>query len=328
MSAFEPTSNVLITGGNGHVAQHLVAHLLALPSDQRPQIRVTVRSDASRAALIQTFGPALDIMLIKDLGETSAWVPALDSVTYVAHLASPIIVGAKDIENELLIPAIRGTTAILEAISIENARRPRERPKIAKAVVTSSFGAVPDMRQGWWPGKTYDETSWNTVLRDEASLSVEELEVRGFAPKFAPFVSYCASKKFAEEAAWKEQARTGAFALTTILPTYIFGPTLLSTGTGAALSFSNQLVVRSIEEQQRSMIDWPHCVDVRDVARAHAEALLRPETDGERVLVTSGSFDYTMIADIAQRHKPEVAQGNAPAIEKVRAASGGAATQY
>lgn len=55
MTNFTPSTRVLVTGANGHVAQHVVTQLLALPHEQRPKVRATVRSEASTAALISEF---------------------------------------------------------------------------------------------------------------------------------------------------------------------------------------------------------------------------------------------------------------------------------
>ncbi|VDL68710.1 unnamed protein product [Nippostrongylus brasiliensis] len=44
------------------------------------------------------------------------------------------------------------------------------------------------------------------------------------------------------------------------------------------------------------------CVDVRDVAKAHVEAMRRPESDGQRILITSQpSFWFRDIARILRK---------------------------
>ncbi len=69
----------------------------------------------------------------------------------VLHSASPFIVaGIKDNKTELLDPAIKGTTGILESIVKYN-------PGVKRVVITSSFASIVDPMKGVWPEKTYSE---------------------------------------------------------------------------------------------------------------------------------------------------------------------------
>jgi hypothetical protein len=63
------------------------------------------------------------------------------------HVASPLVVDSKDIENDLLKPAVRGTTGILRAATSANT--------VKAVVITSSFGAAADLSKGFRPGYTY-----------------------------------------------------------------------------------------------------------------------------------------------------------------------------
>jgi nucleoside-diphosphate-sugar epimerase len=46
----------------------------------------------------------------------------------------------------------------------------------------------------------------------------------------------------------------------------------------------------------------PQCVDVRDVAEAHAEALLRPEAGGKRYFLAGPRWTFTEVAEILLRN--------------------------
>lgn len=102
-----------------------------------------------------------------------------------------------------------------------------------------------------------------------------------------PFVAYCASKIFAEKAAWDfVKSKKAHYNLTVILPTYITGPSILPLKKiPDSLSFSNKFIYGGLEDVKPAPTDFPFWVDVRDVAKAHIAALERPDTNGKRFLV-------------------------------------------
>lgn len=120
-----------------------------------------------------------------------------------------------------------------------------------------------------------------------------------------------------------------AFTLTTILPTFILGPSHepslrkisdLRSSTGLfwrsivdvpSLSPNNSFPVRpsfssplSSPNNQRPL---QKAVDIRDVSLAHVKAIARPETAGKRYLLVAhdNSIDYT--ATLLRAHFPEQA---------------------
>lgn len=115
----------------------------------------------------------------------------------------------------------------------------------------------------------------------------------------SPSVDYYAkSKTLAEKAAWEfvDGIKNGnKFKLTCLNPTLVLGPLLINEE-GASIT-----VMRRFLNGQ--MPAYPElnlaCVDVRDVAKAHVEAMRCPESDGERILITSQpSFWFRDIARI------------------------------
>lgn len=76
-------------------------------------------------------------------------IESVVGVTHLIHVASPIVVSQDDIENDILLPAITGTTSALK--SAIKART------VKKVVVTSAFGAVADISQGWRADYAYTE---------------------------------------------------------------------------------------------------------------------------------------------------------------------------
>ena len=77
---------------------------------------------------------------------------------YVLHTASPFHHMFEDPVEDMLEPAIKGTTGILKAIKAYA-------PEVKRVVVTSSFAAIVNADSH---PKVYDESSWNPVTWDEA----------------------------------------------------------------------------------------------------------------------------------------------------------------
>lgn len=82
-------------------------------------------------------------------------------------------------------PAVKGTITLVEAVQKYN-------PNIKRVVVTSSFASIIDISKGRRPGYAYSEKDWNPVTWEIAADS-----------KSDGSTAYCASKTFAEKAAWE-----------------------------------------------------------------------------------------------------------------------------
>ena len=85
------------------------------------------------------------------------------------------------------------------------------------------------------------------------------------------------------------------FTLTTILPTYIGGPNVLPLTKGIdSLSFSQgRLWKTATDASELPKPDWPGWVDVRDVAKAHVNALVTPQAAGKRWILCTALATYS-----------------------------------
>jgi nucleoside-diphosphate-sugar epimerase len=294
---------VLVTGANGHVAQHVVDQLIDLPSG--PRIRATVRS-AATAQQIKSFyegkGSAkgrLDIVIIPDIVKPGAFDDAVRGVTHIAHIASPFVINVEDIANDLLKPAMQGTVGLLQSAMGS--------PTVKAIAVTSSFGSVFDPNQGWRSGYKYSDKDWNPITFEEAASP--DLDLNSYPEPWRPTITYCASKTVAERAAWDfYKTHSPHFTLTTILPTYIGGPSILPLTKGVgSLSLSQDLLWKTATATSKlPKPDYPVWVDVRDVAKAHVNSLVTPEAAGKRWILASTTVTYSEIADIIRRTFPSL----------------------
>jgi len=249
---------VLVTGASGYLGSWIVA--AALRAGLR--VRGTVRGDiaASNPRLAHLFalpGASAGLELVHlDLIKSpqADFDAAVRGCELVVHAASPIGV-SRHPESELVQPAIAGTLKMLEACAEPGSL-------VERVVVTSSAITV-----GRSPSSKVVQTRTDEDTNDDLSDG------------------YSRSKIKAEQAVWAFRAsRKPAFVLTTMNPTFFFGPSL----TPEARS-SLKLFVMLAGPSRMPML--PHMamafLDVRDVAQAHISALLvaKELVDGRRFIL-------------------------------------------
>lgn len=141
---------VLVTGASGFIASHIVKQLLA--SGYR--VRGTVRDPAKAAAeghLTGLPGAVERLELVQaDLLAPHAFDEPADGCEYVIHTASPYVIDVDDPQRDLVDPAVKGTTSILESCLGAGG--------IQRVVLTSSMAAITDQADG----HLNTEDDWNT----------------------------------------------------------------------------------------------------------------------------------------------------------------------
>lgn len=268
-------SPVLVTGGSGYLATHLIARLLRDGRDVRTTVRSAARSAELRAAVRRGGADDARLEIVEaDLLSDGGWPAAVDGCAEIHHTASPIPVVQPEDPDELIVPAREGTLRVLRAARDAGVRR---------VVLTSAFHAV-----GFGHPHTdhvFTEDDW-TVL-DGPGVD-----------------AYGKSKTLAERAAWDFMTAED-FELTTLLPVAVMGPAL-----GEQVSGSNGILRQMLSG---AMAGFPNLyipiVDVRDVAAAHVAALTAPGAAGQRILVASGAPAVAMsqIGSILRSHLGEAA---------------------
>ena len=130
-------------------------------------------------------------------------------------------------------------------------------------------------------------------------------------------MAYRGSKKFAEMAAWQfVDCEKPNFDIVTLCPPMTFGPVVHPVADASKLNESNA-VLWSIAKGTNPLpvarvSAW---IDVRDLAEAHAEALLTPSAGGKRyVSAAPEKFSYQLAVDIMKTEfdwaKEVVAKGD------------------
>ncbi|MGW5192354.1 NAD-dependent epimerase/dehydratase family protein [Kribbella sp. NPDC004138] len=255
---------ILVTGGSGYLATHLIARLLRDGHSVRTTVRSAARGAAVRAAVRRGGADDARLEFVEaDLMSDDGWKAAVDGCAEIHHVASPIPIEQPDDPDELIVPAREGTLRVLRAARDAGARR---------VVLTSSFAAVGYTPK---PGAEFTEADWT------------DPDTPGLAP-------YPRSKAIAERAAW-DLMRDSSTELVVVNPTGIFGPTLT-----ADLRSSTQLIKMMLDG---SLDVVPRArfgvVDVRDVADLHVRAMAAPDAARNRYLAVANGPTVSFL-EIAQ----------------------------
>ncbi|KAI0385995.1 NAD dependent epimerase/dehydratase [Hypomontagnella monticulosa] len=275
------TKYVLVTGATGFIGAHVVDDLLR----RGLKVRGATRSLAKGKAMIEArpqFQGQLDFVQIDDFEKLGVFADAVKDVDAVIHVASPFTYDTKDNEKELIIPAINGVLSILEAASAA--------PNVKRVVITSSFASVLDANRKAPPYFTYTGEDWNPLTYEES-----------IDPATSAVIAYRGSKKFAELKAWEYvKEKKPGFDLVTLCPPMTFGPVVHPVADVWSLNESNKMLWKIASgEKPLPVARVPFWIDVRDLAQAHVEAVLRPEVGGKRYVPASPErFSYAKAADI------------------------------
>ncbi|KUJ08563.1 NAD(P)-binding protein [Mollisia scopiformis] len=282
---------VLLTGGSGFIAAHVLDILLEHGHEVITTVRSQSKADAIKSAHPNIPTSKLDFRIVEDIAQENAFdkaVQSLPDLEAVIHTASPFHFNVTDTKKDLLDPAIIGTTGILKAIK-------NHVPTVKRVVITSSFASIIDGSKGTRPGYTYSEKDWNPVTLEEAVQN--------------PANGYRASKTFAEKAAWEfVEKEKPNFTVSTMCPPLVLGPIVHYLNSLDGLNTSNQRVRNLITGQCKKEIPdtgtyiW---VDVRNLALCHVKAIEVAEAAQKRFFITAGYFSNKEICEIVRKNFPE-----------------------
>ncbi|CAF9921335.1 methylglyoxal reductase (NADPH-dependent) gre2 [Imshaugia aleurites] len=283
-------SRVLLTGGSGFIAAHVLDVLL----DRGHSVVTTVRSNEKGQKILDNHPKVskdkLDFVIVEDIAKRGAFDDAVQSkppFEIIIHTASPFHFNTTDTKKELLDPAVIGTTGILESTN-------KHASTVKRVVITSSFASIITPSEGTRPGYTYSEKDWNPITEEEAIQN--------------PSNGYRASKTFAEKASWEflEKEKPN-FSISTMCPPLVLGPIVHYLQSLDNLNTSNQRIAAIMTGKAKDELPptgtflW---TDVRDLALAHVKAAELPEAANKRFFVTAGYFSNEEIADIIRDNFP------------------------
>lgn len=266
----------LVTGASGYVASWVVWELLS----RGAVVRGTVRDPSNTARCQHLLDMATELPgtleLVKaDLLDPGSFDEAVAGVGVVIHTASPFVVGkVKQPYRQLINPAVDGTKSVLSAAN--------GAPSVTKVVLTSSVASVfGDNRDMTDAGiERFTEDNWNT-----SSTPTHQ--------------TYSFSKTEAEKAAWEMAKAQSQWKLATINPGFILGPSKTPRADSESIRFMRGIIRGRMKAGAPPL--WFGVVDVRDVAKAHVEAAIRPDAEGRFILVAD-SMPFLQIGKILRDH--------------------------
>lgn len=251
----------MVTGANGYVASWLVKQLL----EDGITVHAAVRNPNDEAKVGHLKKAAAnakgELKFFKaDLLTPGAYKEAMDGCELVYHTASPFTLDVKDPEQDLIVPATKGTANVLESAN--------EVTSVKRVVVTSSCAAIytDAIDTVNAPGGKITEDVWNTT----ASLDYQP---------------YSYSKTLAEKKAWEIAKSQSRWDLVTINPSFVLGPALNPHGTTSETMNVLKMLGKG-EMKMGAPKMGVGIVDVRDVAHAHYQAGFVPSANGR--YITSG----------------------------------------
>lgn len=301
---------VLITGSTGHIGSRTLLHVLRAGY----RVRAAVRSEAKIAQVlarpdIQELNPGsrLTFTIVPDITAPGAYDHAVEGVTHMIHIASPLVTGDRvplhKHEEYFIQPAVRGTLSLLEAANLGGTVR--------RVVITSSIVALIPVRQ---MEGTERMDPWHPVNPNDRVPFQQ-------GPYHSEFAAYSASKVAALEAAetWMERERP-AFDVVHLHPGFVLGRNDAATTTSQTLQGTNAVVLAMLLGKKFG----PYAgatVHAEDVARVHV-ASLDPTILGNQSYILSQPARWNDAKSIARREFPEamkkkllVRSGNVDTIE-------------
>jgi len=271
---------VLVTGGTGFVASHLVRQLLVDGHDVRASVRRL--DDPVRLAPVRALAegtPGRLELVAADLLQPGAFDEAMAGCDVVFHVASPFLLPEQitDPRRELFEPAVTGTRNLLASIE--------RTPTVRRLVLTSTVGAIF--------GHYRDVLAMrDRTLREEYVNTSSTLESN----------PYHYAKTVAEQEAWAAARAQDRWDMVAINPGLILGPALVPGSASGSLFLMTELMGGKLFF---GAPDFSFTfVDVREVATAHVRAAARESASGRYIVARPEMVSFAEMARIIRSRHP------------------------
>lgn len=268
-SISSPSSLVLITGATGHVGFRTLYHALV----EGLKVRAAVRSETKALRLLTRLstelGPSythllqsLTFVVVPDITADGAFDHAMQDVTHVIHVASPLLTGAAKPPIEIdfaadyfIDPAVRGTVGLLESADASGTVR--------RVVITSSIVALIPIAQ--MEGTETRPANQPVRPTDRVPFTA--------GPYHTEFAAYANSKIAALQAAesWYADMRP-AFDIIHLHPSFVLGHNGMVSTPNECMKGTNAMILGMLLGKTFGSAFAGATVHVDDVARCHVIA--------------------------------------------------------
>lgn len=303
LSISAPSSLLLITGATGHVGFRTLYHALK----EGLNVRAAVRSESKALRLLSRLSSELganfthllqnlSFVIVPDITVDGAFDNAMQDVTHVIHVASPLLTGAAKppIESEFaadyfIDPAVRGTVGLLESADASGTVR--------RVVITSSIVALIPIAQ-----------MEGTEVRP-ANQPVRPTDRVPFTsgPYHSEFAAYANSKIAALQAAesWYEEMRP-AFDIIHLHPSFVLGRNGMVSTPNECMKGTNAMILGMLLGKDFGSAFAGATVHVDDVAKCHVIAAAGFRTEpGCTSFILSQKSRWNDAKAVAERLFPE-----------------------
>ena len=271
------SKRVFITGVSGFLASHITLQLLNLGYHVTGSLRSMSKIDHI-SNVLQSYGAQTNNLRFVelDLLHDAGWDAAVNGHDYLIHTASPFVTSMPKDPQELVKPAVEGTRRAINAGLASGVKH---------IVLTSSMVSVA---HGHGAGH-------NTKLTEDIWTNIQGDDVN----------AYVLSKTLAEQKAWElVEAASRKNLLTVINPGFILGPVLeKDVGTSGAL------ILKMLSGGFPGAPNFGFsCIDVRDAAKLHINALDNKKFFGRRVLASGENIQLVDLARSLAEAYPQYAK--------------------
>jgi nucleoside-diphosphate-sugar epimerase len=284
---------VLVSGVNGYIGAVLAKHLLDNDYNVRGAVRRLASAETLTSGPLKTYAEsgAFTVVEVPDITADGAFDKAVEGVTAIAHLASPVSFTVTDPEP-IIHAAVNGTKSILESALHAG-------PQLKSFAVLSSIASVRNFTPAPY---TFTEKDWNDWAEPAAAAQGKD----------APWIAvYAASKVAAEKAFWAfRDEKKPSFAMTALNPVFVIGPPLITPQTVAEIGGTIRPIWNAF-----SGGEFPppgmnpgvgDVVDVRDVAAQIEHIIAHPEqTNGERYISAASITTPQSLVDVLRKAFPD-----------------------
>ena len=147
---------ILVTGGSGFIAKHIILQLLNEGFEVRASVRSLDRGAEIMAAMVHHAKDTSNLekrltFCQLDLLSDDGWAEALENCQALMHTASPFPMEQPDNEDDVIKPAVDGTLRALRAAQAAGVER---------IILTSSVVSIYNKRLAAGRNR-YDETDWS-----------------------------------------------------------------------------------------------------------------------------------------------------------------------
>eukprot|EP00668_Euglena_longa_P009175 GGOE01011069.1.p2 GENE.GGOE01011069.1~~GGOE01011069.1.p2 ORF type:complete len:371 (-),score=102.58 GGOE01011069.1:452-1540(-) len=250
---------IAVTGASGYIGSHICKSLL----ERGFKVRAVVRNkdDPTKVGHLQALATGLPAGTLTfyngDLSAPGSYDEAFEGADGVVHAAAVVEINSvDDPEKQIVAPSIEGTRNVLNSLDKSST--------VKRVIQTSSVAAINTADRP--NGTVFTEKDWNTYS------TVANGDAYGYA------------KTQAERLVEEHVGKGTPYDFAAVNPGIVLGPCLAKAHTKASA-----IVVRQMLYGNEQPAFYAPLVDVREVAVAHVEALLRPEASGQRFILVEPS---------------------------------------